>query len=374
VSNRELFKRLEHIQNSKQCIRCDSELQIAWMKQADNSMDYGLRCNCVGKPPLLSDKIHYVQKRWSKMAGTALELRTAELPLTPKEVQQFFCAGATDSEAEWFMRYCVILGADPFLHEAYLVKYGSSPAVIQPGIALVLKKADAHPSYQGYQSGVVVLDNEDQPLNRNGSMVLPGEMLVGGWCNIQRKDQPHMIEVTVGIEEYKQWTNKDGAAIPTKMWATKPGVMIEKSAVTMAHRRGFPGAINLLFNAPGIELKVEQATEDTGLDGDVSLTVARERFFSNTSADKTDAPSEASQPASEPPDTYEPAPIPEFTAVGDFLMWAIDESGLNHHDIVEAALELGIIVSTQKDLGPYLNRPELLAFVLDAKAAFASAV
>ena len=52
---------------------------------------------------------------------------------------------------------------------------------------------------------------------------------LGGWCTVHRKDRA--ITKRVSLSEYS--TGKS-------LWATKPGTMIEKVAITQAHRDAFP--------------------------------------------------------------------------------------------------------------------------------------
>jgi hypothetical protein len=81
-------------------------------------------------------------------------------------------------------------------------------------------------------------DNELSPLEKRvGTIVLPGETLVGGWARVYVKGWTLPLELTVSFDEYCQKKN-DGT--PMSNWATKPATMIRKVALVQALREAFP--------------------------------------------------------------------------------------------------------------------------------------
>ena len=62
--------------------------------------------------------------------------------------QQYFCPEATPAEAYVFNAWCAHNGLDPWRREAYLVKYGNSPAQMLTAKDAFTKRAEANPRYQ----------------------------------------------------------------------------------------------------------------------------------------------------------------------------------------------------------------------------------
>ncbi len=111
--------------------------------------------------------------------------------------------------------------------------------------------------FDGYEAGLVILaDGRIQ--YREGSAVYEGEELLGGWAKVYRKDRtrPSFEEVTLG--EYIQTkTDKNGNVVPNSMWASKPGTMIRKVALTHALREAFPAALGGLYTEEEMDVDVE---------------------------------------------------------------------------------------------------------------------
>ena len=95
---------------------------------------------------------------------------------------------ATDNEVRLFVRFCLSLGANPFVKEAYLIKYQEGqPASIVLGLRWKLKQAAKNPAYQGYKAGVIVQGESPALEYREGAFALPSEKVVGGWCEVHRQ-------------------------------------------------------------------------------------------------------------------------------------------------------------------------------------------
>lgn len=155
----------------------------------------------------------------------------------------YFCPEATDAEAYVFNAWCSHNGLDPWRKEAYLVKYGNSPAQMLTAKDSFTKRAEANPRYQGQKAGVVVINKKGDLENRVGELVLPGEELVGGWADVYVKDYVTPISAVVGFRERCQY--KDGK--PQAKWATSPGLMIRKCALVAALREAFPNDVGGLY-------------------------------------------------------------------------------------------------------------------------------
>ena len=65
-----------------------------------------------------------------------------------------------------------------------------------------LKRAAQNPNYEGFEAGVVTVDDEGVMHERKGALMLPGDTLVGGWARVYRKNFKVPVEIFVSREEY----------------------------------------------------------------------------------------------------------------------------------------------------------------------------
>lgn len=160
--------------------------------------------------------------------------------LSPAMIKRYLVSGGgnvTDGEVMMFLSLCRYQHLNPFLKEAYLIKFGSTdPATIVTGKDVFTKRADANPNYKGKKAGVVVLKKDGSIEEREGTMVLPDEKLVGGWAKVFIKDKEPEYQ-SVSFEEYAG-RKKDGTL--NSQWSKKPATMIRKVAVVQALREAFP--------------------------------------------------------------------------------------------------------------------------------------
>ena len=168
--------------------------------------------------------------------------------LSPTIVRSFLTNGngqVTDQEVTMFINLCRYQHLNPFLREAYLIKFGNQPATIVTGKDAIMKRAMRNPAYAGQQAGVVILHPESGELeNRMGSLVMKGEQLVGGWAKVYVKGYQVPIETAVSFDEYVGLKN-DGTI--NGQWAKKPATMIRKVALTQALREAFPEDLGGLY-------------------------------------------------------------------------------------------------------------------------------
>ena len=180
--------------------------------------------------------------------------------LTTTMVKNYLTNGSgdvTDQEVAMFINLCKYQKLNPLVRDAYLIKYGSQPATIVTSKDAIMKRAMRNPNYGGHQAGVIIIDTDGEITNRTGSMVLPGEQIVGGWAKTYVKGYEVPIETTVGFEEYAGRKN-DGSL--NSMWANKPGVMIRKVALAACLREAFPEDLQGMY-----------ASEETGTDIDETM-------------------------------------------------------------------------------------------------------
>lgn len=184
--------------------------------------------------------------------------------LDAQTVRNYLVSGngqVTDSEVLMFIELCKAQHLNPFIREAYLIKFGSSPANIVVGKDVFVKRAYRNPNYEGMRAGIVVATKDGDIKEREGSLKAPGEELIGGWCEVYVKDKKHPIKSIVSLEEY----SKSQAT-----WKQMPMVMIRKCAIVTALREAFPEDLQGMYDAseissvpdklPEKEVKVGYAT------------------------------------------------------------------------------------------------------------------
>ena len=167
----------------------------------------------------------------------------ADVELSVKLIQDTMCKNATDREALLFLELCRHQGLNPWVRDAYLIKYGKdSEATMVTGKDAFMKRADKHPHFDGIESGVIV-QKGDHIENRVGTLVLDGEKLVGGWARVARNDRKIDMSPTVSMDEFNSGRG---------LWQKMPGVMIEKCAIVTALRRAFPSTFAGMYDAAEI--------------------------------------------------------------------------------------------------------------------------
>ena len=172
-----------------------------------------------------------------------------EVKLSPGIVRKYLVSGGgsiSDQEVDLFMKLCQYQRLNPFLREAYCVKYGSEPATIITGKDVFHKRAAKNELFDGMSAGVIVLDEENNLIHREGGFTLPNEHIMGAWAKAYRKDWQHPASISVSMEEY-MGRKRDGS--PNKQWATMPGTMIVKVAKVQALREAFPEDFQGLYDA-----------------------------------------------------------------------------------------------------------------------------
>ncbi|MEW3513802.1 MAG: phage recombination protein Bet [Intestinibacter bartlettii] len=164
--------------------------------------------------------------------------------LNAETVKNYICPRATQQEILMFLELCKAQKLNPFIRDAYLVKYGDQAANIIVGKDVFIKKAYASGVFRYMKAGIVVVDKDRNIIEREGTIKLPDETLVGGWCEVSRSDREFPMHHTASLEEYIQKT-KNGT--PNKMWSEKPCTMIRKVAQSQCLRESFPDELQGLY-------------------------------------------------------------------------------------------------------------------------------
>ena len=158
----------------------------------------------------------------------------------------------TDQELTMFLSICKFAKLNPFLKEVYLIKYGNSPATMVVGKEVLLKRAMRSPKYEGMQAGIITVNGNGELKEREGTFVLDGETLVGGWAKVYVTGYSNPIYSSVSIKEYSTGQSN---------WKSKPATMIRKVALAQALREAFPEEMSALYDASEMDKTVFEATK-----------------------------------------------------------------------------------------------------------------
>ena len=192
----------------------------------------------------------------------------------------------TNKEAMMFLSLCKYQHLNPFLKEAYLIKYGDSPATMVVGKDVLLKRAMRSERFAGLQAGVIIINADGKIEEREGTFVIDGEKLLGGWAKVIINGYAAPVYASVSLKEY--YTGKSN-------WSAKPATMIRKVALAQALREAFPEETSALYDASEMDKTVMETTK-------------HEIVLDET---PVEMPSESSVEATEPVQVIEPAPAPK---------------------------------------------------------------
>lgn len=171
-----------------------------------------------------------------------------DVTLSFDDIRAFLCPAANDQECRLFLELCRANGLNPFLKEAYLIKYDkNSAAAMVVGKDAFMKRAETHPQFDGFEAGIVLLSG-GQIEYREGSASYEGEELLGGWAKVYRKDRSRPCFEEVSLREYNKNQSK---------WKDAPCTMIRKVALVHALREAFPSTFAGLYAPEEAEADVE---------------------------------------------------------------------------------------------------------------------
>lgn len=170
-----------------------------------------------------------------------------EITLTPNVVTQFVTKGngqISTAEAYNFIQLCRYNGLNPFLNEAYIIKFGNAPAQLIVSKEAFMKRAERQETYQGFEAGVISFNPETNDIaEREGAFSLPNEQIVGGWAKVYRSDRERPVTVKLNFSEFAKY--KNGSLQST--WANMPANMIRKSAIVNALREAYPDQLGAMY-------------------------------------------------------------------------------------------------------------------------------
>lgn len=182
--------------------------------------------------------------------------------LDAKTVREYLVNGdaeVSDQEVALFINLCKYQGLNPFVREAYLIKYDKTkPATMVVGKDAFTRRAAQIKECKGWSAGVAVLTAKGEYQEREGTIVTNNEKLVGGWCEVMRDGWQKPFRVTVNLGEYN--TGKS-------QWSKMPATMIRKVAIVSALREAFPDKFQGMYDQSEMgvngELPEDEILRDT---------------------------------------------------------------------------------------------------------------
>jgi phage recombination protein Bet len=196
-----------------------------------------------------------------------------ELTLTKSDVRNLISTdpNVTDKEIHLFMELCRYQSLNPFVREAYLIKYGSYPASMVVGKEVFTKRAEINPDFDGYE----LHDNYKSGMDLNDFEVA---------CDVYRKNLKIPISVTVSYSEY---VGTDSKGNVNRMWKSKPRTMLRKVALMQCLRETFPTALGGLYE----ETELDQKEVPKDITPKVTINKAKlepEDFYPSTEEEETE--------------------------------------------------------------------------------------
>ena len=203
------------------------------------------------------------QKAQKAELTVVYEVNDEQIKLTPSIVQQYIVGDSgtiTLQEFKFFTELCKARKLNPFLKEAYCIKFGNQPAQIVVGKDAILKRAIIHPDYDGMASGAIVLKADGRIEERKGTLYLGNtEQLVGGWAKVYRKNWKYPTYCSVAFDEVAN-RKKDGTL--NSNWAGKGATMVEKVAKVRALRETFIEDLQGMYDADEMNAPAPEAPSE----------------------------------------------------------------------------------------------------------------
>ena len=172
------------------------------------------------------------------------EVAGQEVKLSYSIVRKYLTKGnadVTDQELVQFISVCKFNKLNPFLNEAYLIKFksarGDGNAQMVVSKEAFFKRAEASEQYDGIEAGIIVLRG-DNVVELEGCFRQAKDVLLGGWAKVYRKDRRIPTVSKVNLSEYDKGNS---------IWNEKKATMICKIAKVQALREAFPSQLGAMY-------------------------------------------------------------------------------------------------------------------------------
>lgn len=233
--------------------------------------------------------------------ATEYEVNGEEVKLTGNTVKNYLVRGngeVSDQELVMFINLCKYQKLNPFLNEAYLVKFGNQPAQIITSKEAFMKRAENNPKYEGFEAGIIV-ERDGDLKEIEGAVKLPDDKLIGGWAKIYRSDRKVPVTSRISLDEFSK-----GQAT----WKQMPLNMIRKSAIVNAQREAFPDTLGSMYTEEDAEVP---NTQEDASSNEVKQNANKEELDFEDAEIIDKEPQQEPEKESESDTTNEPDPQPE---------------------------------------------------------------
>ena len=187
-----------------------------------------------------------------------------DVKLNAQMVRNYLTKGnghVTDQEVMQFICICKYQQLNPFLNEAYIVKFannrgGEDNATIIVSKEALMKRAEGCDGYRGFKAGLI-LKRGTEVVYQEGEFMLDGDVLLGGWAEVYRKDREYPAKAYVNLKDYDKGRST---------WNAIKCTMIRKVALVHALREAFPTQLGALYTSdeqrlPAEDTHYEEVTE-----------------------------------------------------------------------------------------------------------------
>lgn len=183
------------------------------------------------------------------------EVNGEAVKLSGNTVREYLVRGngaVDDQEVVMFINLCKFQKLNPFLNEAYLIKFGSQPSQIIVSKEAFMKRAEANPNYRGFEAGIIV-ERNGELVEIEGAVKLKNDILIGGWCKVYRKDREKTPTTKISLDEF----GKNQAT-----WKQMPLNMIRKSAIVNALREAFPENLGAMYTEEDADIRKDVSPKE----------------------------------------------------------------------------------------------------------------
>lgn len=163
-----------------------------------------------------------------------------DVELTPEKVVNLIVTGGNEPDPRdvaVFIAKCQARGLNPLAGDCYMTTYknkrtGKVSTSVVVSKDFYMRTAGAQPTYKGFRAGIAV-NNNGNLVYRDGSMLLAGEALLGGWAEIHDTRWDNPLRAEISRDEYDTGQS---------LWVDKPATMCRKVALVQALREAYPNA------------------------------------------------------------------------------------------------------------------------------------
>lgn len=217
------------------------------------------------------------------------ETESGPVELAINQVKHFIAKGSSEvtiAEAVEFIQLCKYNALNPYIGDAFLIKFGKTATMVTSKYAYMKRAERAGDRYEGFKAGVILLPkgweekftvdgNPPEPIYREGTLTL-GMDLIGGWAEVFKKGAKFPIRAELDFNEYVG-RKSDGAV--NSQWTTKPATMIRKCSLVGALREAFPDVFGGLVSEeelPEVPTGSQPRITDNELDQDKLVDLEKE--------------------------------------------------------------------------------------------------